>query len=245
MKVKEWLRRNTIPLSIGLALVAGLGLSVGAAWLTGYCQGLVLNLGTEVIGAVATYLLFAWLIGRRELKRDLIARMGSRVHDVAIAAVEELRRYGWLTDGSLRGAILVGAKLEGAILVEANLEHAHLGGADLRGAFLRGANLQRALLVEAHLHHANLTFANLQKADLQKADLGIANLQNADLTEANLKGALLSGTNLEGAILRQANLEEVDYNPHVTLPDGTKWTPDTDMARFTDPDHSDFWRTGT
>jgi hypothetical protein len=232
MKVKEWLRRNTIPLLIGLALVVGLGLSVGAAWLTGYCQGLVLNLGTEVIGAVATYFLFAELIGRRELKADLIARMGSRVHDVAIAAVEELRRYGWLTDGSLRGAILV----------EANLEHAHLGGADLRGAFLRGANLQRALLVEAHLHHANLTFANLQKADLQRADLGITNLQNADLTEANLKGAILSGTNLEGAILRQANLEEIDYNPHVTLPDGTKWTPGTRTARFTDPHHPDFWR---
>jgi hypothetical protein len=26
------------------------------------------------------------------------------------------------------------------------------------------------------------------------------------------------------------------------LPDGTRWTPDTDMERFTDPQHPAFWR---
>jgi hypothetical protein len=28
----------------------------------------------------------------------------------------------------------------------------------------------------------------------------------------------------------------------VTLPDGTNWTSDTDMMRFTDPAHPQFWR---
>jgi len=55
-------------------------------------------------------------------KADLIAQMGSSVKDVAIAAVEELRRHGWLCDGSLQGAILSGANLEGAYLVMANTE---------------------------------------------------------------------------------------------------------------------------
>jgi DNA-binding NtrC family response regulator len=27
-----------------------------------------------------------------------------------------------------------------------------------------------------------------------------------------------------------------------SLPDGTNWTPDTGMARFTDPEHPEFWR---
>jgi hypothetical protein len=27
-----------------------------------------------------------------------------------------------------------------------------------------------------------------------------------------------------------------------TLPDGTKWTLDADVARFNDPDHPEFWR---
>jgi uncharacterized protein YjbI with pentapeptide repeats len=54
---------------------------------------------------------------------------------------------------------------------------------------------------------------------------------------ANLGEVNLGGANLQGAILKRANLDEFTI-----LPDGTKWTPDTDMARFTDPDHPDFWR---
>ena len=38
------------------------------------------------------------------------------------------------------------------------------------------------------------------------------------------------------------NLEKVEFNEKTKLPDGKKWTPDTDMARFTDPEHPDFWR---
>ena len=39
-----------------------------------------------------------------------------------------------------------------------------------------------------------------------------------------------------GARVLGANLE------YTALPDGTSWTPDTDMARFTDPEHLDFRR---
>jgi hypothetical protein len=47
----------------------------------------------------------------------------------------------------------------------------------------------------------------------------------------------LSGANLQGADLTGAKFDE-----NTTLPDGTKWTPDTDMTRFTDPEHPEFWR---
>jgi len=39
-----------------------------------------------------------------------------------------------------------------------------------------------------------------------------------------------------------AHLERAKLAEHTTLPDGTRWKPDTDLARFTDPDHPDFWR---
>ena len=29
------------------------------------------------------------------------------------------------------------------------------------------------------------------------------------------------------------------------LPDGSQWTPETDMARFTDPEHPDYWNRDT
>jgi hypothetical protein len=42
----------------------------------------------------------------------------------------------------------------------------------------------------------------------------------------------LQGTNLAGA----------QFDPQTILPDSTHWMSDTDMARFTDPQHPHFWR---
>ena len=245
MKITAWLRKNIIPLFIGLALAVGLGLSFGAWWLDGYWQGLLLNLGTEAIGAVATYFLFAWLIGRRETKAALIAQMCSSVRERAIAAVEELRQRGWLSNGSLRGAILDHANLPGAYLSRANLQGAHLARADLRRADFLFANLQEARLFYAKLQgaclSANLQGACLRLANLQGADLGGGRLQGAKLPDANLQGANLTRANLKGADLFSANLQGAEFK-HATLPDGTRWTPHTDMARFTNPKHPDYWR---
>ncbi len=213
------LRVGVLLILILVALVSSLG---ALLWGNQEWDGLALNFGTEMAGAVVTYALLELFIGRRERreaereaerkereakKADLIAQLGSQVQDVAIAAAEELRRHGWLYDGSLQGADLA----------EANLQEATLMGADLQRANLVMANLQRAMLA-----HANLQGAYLWEASLQGAYLGMANLQGAHLTGANLQGAYL--------------------DQYTILPDGTRWTPDTDMARFTDPDHPDFWR---
>jgi len=231
--------KSTARLRVGVLLiliVVGLVSSLGTAWRTGDWEGLFLNLGTEMLGAVATYVLLELFIGgreRREAKKAaLIAQMGSSVKDVAVAAAEELARHGWLYDGSLQGANLMEANLQGASLNNAklggvrltwaNLRWANLGGANLQGAILTGANLQEADLFEANLQGVNLWVTNLQEANLDTADL-----QGASLQKANLQGA-----NLEGA----------SFDENTRLPDGTKWTPDTDMARFTDPDHPDFWQ---
>ena len=214
--------------------------------LTGDWGGLLLNLGAELAGALATYGLLELFIKRKEeeetKKADLIAQMGSRVPGEAIRATEELRRHGWLYDASLQGANLGGANLQGAYLGGAKLQGTILSRANLKGAFLCGANLQATFLVEAILWDADLTWADLQGAYLQGARLMSTKLKNADLTGADLKGAILAGTNLEGAILVEANLQGAEFNKHTTLPDGKKWTPDTDMARFTDSKHPDFWR---
>ena len=49
-----------------------------------------------------------------------------------------------------------------------------------------------------------------------------------------------------GAVLGQANLSRADITEgdltDAMLPDGSKWTLETDMVRFTDPAHSGFWR---
>jgi uncharacterized protein YjbI with pentapeptide repeats len=213
---QEATMKSTARLRVGVLLiliVVALASSLWAVWPwpTGDWKGLALNLGTEMAGAVVTYALLELFIGgreRREAKKaDLIAQMGSGVKDVAIAAAEELRRRGWLTDGSLQGANLHEAELPEANLSEADLQRAHLEG------------------------------ANLSEADLRDADLRDADLRGAKLIWANLRGANLGEAELEGAYLGEAKC-----NDNTILPDGTKWTPDTDMARFTDSDHPDFWQ---
>jgi hypothetical protein len=84
--------------------------------------------------------------------------------------------------------------------------------------------------------------ANLRDAGLQAAYLRGASFENATLTGADLTGANLLGTIFTGADLSHAQLAGAFYDEKTVLPDGTFWTPDTDLARFTDPAHPDFWR---
>jgi hypothetical protein len=37
-------------------------------------------------------------------------------------------------------------------------------------------------------------------------------------------------------------LDGAAFSEETTLPDGTRWTPEADLARFTDPAHPHFWR---
>jgi hypothetical protein len=38
------------------------------------------------------------------------------------------------------------------------------------------------------------------------------------------------------------DLRDTQFDEETRLPDDTKWTPDADMSRFTDPKHPEFWR---
>jgi hypothetical protein len=231
-------------------------------------ESAALSLGIELIGAVVTYALFELIIERRERreaekkaletrKAELIAQMGSDVRDVAVPAADELRRQGWLSDGSLRGADLVYADLHGAYLSHADLkrvdfrranlaganlgnahlEQANLSGVNLEGAYLCGANLEGTELLVAHLEDANLGSANLRTTILQSAHLQRADLLGASLQGANLKNANLAGTHLWFADLREAQvtakqLDQAKSLRAATLPDGTKLSEDNWEAEF-------------
>jgi hypothetical protein len=204
-------------------------------------EALALNLGAGLLGAVATYVLLEVFIGRGmrtdERKKQLILELGSRVSDVSVAAASELRKLGWLTDGTLTNAHLAWANLSGAPLAHANL---------------MGAILAEAILTKSDLRKANLCSSSLIKADLNGADLTNATLAGANLENANLTGTILRGaefttnqvSNLLQKLIRLNNLEpfkpnlskakDATFNENTILPDGSKWTAGTDMKRFTE-----------
>jgi len=125
-------------------------------------------------------------------------------------------------------------------VVEEEEEH-ELRGSDMSGAYLRYAELDGA-----DLRHTNFEGAYLFGANLVGANLSDAVLIGANLIGANLAGAIVSGANFSEAHLNGANLIganfEAAYLKGAKLPDKTTWTDNTDMTRFTNPNHPDFWQ---
>ena len=209
------------------------------------------NLGTELASIAVTVLIIDGLNQRREVraqKSRLTRQMNSRARTIASQAVEELRVYGWLADGSLQKAALGEANLEKVDLLAANLEGAYLGWAKLQGAILRRANLQGANLAGAKLQGADLEEANLRGASLVRA-----NLKGARLRAANLEGARLTGANLEEVATRRSQLAQASTLRGATMPNGSRYDGrfnlegDIEQARLLgiNPDHAlemaEFW----
>jgi hypothetical protein len=227
---------------------------------------LLLNLAPEAIGIAVTVLLIDRLNRRREernairaLKDQLIREASSRVNDVAVNAVHQMRKRGWLvgekgllagedlTEANLKGVDFYEASLEGTNFVDADLETAILSRANLKGANLFLVRLQEADLSLANLEGANLSIANLKgaglfEANLQNSDLEGARLISANLKGANLQDAILDSANFENAYLKEANFDGASFNAFTVLPNGQSWTPDIDLWMFIDPEHPNFWQ---
>ncbi len=195
---------------------------------------LIGELNSEFTGALVTGILFLVVLAipserqaERELQERLIREMGSQNNGIALQAVGELKAQNWLFDGTLRSQYFVGA----------NLTAADLWFADVQAAILWDANFSSAELVKANLSYTDLSNANLQGADLSDANFSYANLWRVDLQKSTLKF-----TNFAQADLAEADFSGATFEEDTILPDGSNWSPATDMARFTDPDHPDFWR---
>ena len=139
------------------------------------------------------------------------------------------------------------ADMSNADMRKIDLRKANLDNANLRNALLRESDLTGASLTEADLRNSDLQDALLSEANLQLADLSGANLQDADLDRANLEGAKLDGVNLRNTDMFEANLLDVsmllaEFNENTVLPDEESWSSTVNMARFTDAEHPEFWR---
>ena len=196
-----------------------LGVLGYAEWITKIPGGnIVLDLRAEFIGIGIT----VFIIGNttdarnRAAKRDaekarLIFQMGSPDNNLAIEAVRQLRKRGWLEDGSLKNAYLSNAYLSNVNLSGADLRDSFLIGANLSGAQLFGANLSGTHLFGANLNGATLASAILKEADLSGTDLRAADLEGVNLDGANLRGARLNGARYDGE-----TIWPTDFNPKVS-----------------------------
>lgn len=169
--------RDTLFVLMIMALVAALA----GAWIAGAWDTLLLNLGVEFAGAIVTFILIDQILARNEERKTLNCRVAprirSRVNSVALEALADLRREGWLFDGSLRGS--------------------YLSGANLQDADLQDANLQGVLLIAANLQDAQLINTNLRAAHLGRANLRGAQFLGTNLFDATLEDAILGGATFD------------------------------------------------
>jgi hypothetical protein len=174
------------------------------------------NLSTELASIAVTILIIDRMHQHHDDQREherLVLQMGSPDNGFAIEAVRLLSAQGWLHNGGLAGAHLSHANLENADLHRVNLQGARLGMANLRHTLLNDSDLRGA---------------NLQGANLENGMLAGANLRGTNLNDANLQGARLTAETL--------------LDGQTVLPDLTFWSPGTDLHRFTDVNHAEFWR---
>jgi hypothetical protein len=186
----------------------------------------------------------------KKLKEDLIWKLRTRLDGVAAQASEQLQRHNWVRDGSLKDLVIANANLNNVQLLGANLQGSVLEGSKLKNADLRSANLEEASLDEADLRGADLSGANLHFATLQGANLAGAFLDGADLRGAFLENANLTNATLYGVKLGwsinsddYSILPAAKFDEETILPDGSRWNPEIDMHRFTDPQHSEYIET--
>jgi hypothetical protein len=207
----------------------------GLNWRT-FVIDLYANLGVELCSIGITVLVIDRLnrhAADREQLEEFTWQMRSHSYERMIGAVEGLRFKGWLHDGSLRGIYLARTKLNKTPLEEASLQNACLIGANLHEAGLCYANLQEACLVGANLQHTDLEGANLQGAYLNKVSKEL--LESFDYPTPQEKRSLQE-------FVSELENKQVLFDENTTLPDGSKWAPEADMTRFTNPYHPKFWR---
>lgn len=196
------------------------------------------NTDLRYIKLVDANLQNSWMLGA--------SLTGANLNRTNLQKVELSRvdlRRAFLREAQLQDAVLNASDLTLANLQVANLQNASLTNVIAQGTMMATARLQGASLVGANCENAEFAHAYLENARLvggnfQKAGFYLADLRKTDLRWANFSKAYLVDADFADAM----NIDKAIFDITTTLPDGTKWTPDTDMSRFTDPAHPQFWR---
>ena len=130
--------------------------------------------------------------------RKLILQLRSFESEKVLQAVDELRKHGWLEDGTLDGLELRHAHLETANLSDASLQRVNLSMADMRWTDLCGADLRGAQLNSANLYRANMAEVDLDGVNLIRANLqSVRNLTDNELVRAR---SMFGATMPDGSI---------------------------------------------
>jgi hypothetical protein len=219
-EIKAIWRKNRLllPFSVG-SLMFFAGFIIGTAsymsqpeWLSNFSE----NFWIEAIGILITVIVIDRIYAANSLhdrKILLFNQLKSRANSVAVDALEQIRREGWLDE------VLAYYDNEGG---RASLRHLELQHANLNGIELRNVELRTSKLYETDLRNAKLIGCDLAFSNVRNAFLGNTDLRGCDLFRIEGEFAIHSGSDAS------------------ILPDGTLWSRQTDFSRFSDDSHPEY-----
>lgn len=157
------------PARLTALVLTGAGLLIplaGALALPSYAMGFLAAMLICLPVAAVLFSVDARAQRRRKQAQlsDLLTQVRGENRRGRLLAIEQLRAYGWLKDGSLRGVDLSGLDLQGTNFSGADLRGVNLAGSNLRGADLHWADLTEADLSGVSFKGANMLWANLLAA---------------------------------------------------------------------------------
>lgn len=201
-------------------------------WWTSWLQ----NFSTEMFGAFLTFILFELIVGNREKQRDE-ERTLKRERENFEKMIEQ--------DKALKAQMIeIETARRSEILEQEKEQLIRRMRSSINGETIRAIEELRAhgWLTDGSLQGSNFAWANLRGGKLGWANLQGVNLHFVDLQDAQLAWVKLQGATLNNANLQAAALSLAVFDTNTILPDGNNWTPETDMSRYTDPTHPQFWR---
>jgi uncharacterized protein YjbI with pentapeptide repeats len=146
-----------------------------------------------------------------------------------------------LREATLRNSNFTDANFSRTNFRESNLQGIQWLRTQVLTSDFEGNDFRYSTFPATKLSHTNLKKTNFHRCTFQSAIIMGCFFNNADCSEAQFTAVHFRGVDLIGVNFANAILEgSFDYN--TTLPDGTRWTPDTDLSRFTNPQHPQFWR---
>lgn len=191
------------------------------------------------VRAIADMRMHGWLMGEHGMLAG-VNLANADLHDIDLSGAN-------LSEARLGAADLTGTNLAHADLTRAEMFSVRMQGAVLKHTQMNDANLfssklKRCVFHAASAQNVDFSYTTLEAADFEGANLHGARMLSAMLRNVNFRAAQLGSVNFTNADLMNANFEGAHFDENTLLPDASTWTPQTDLRRFTDSTHAEFWR---
>lgn len=182
-------------------------------------EDLHMEVSTELFGIGLTVILIDSAYefhNKKEKIEELILNAGSKVNEISIHSIEQLRRLNILSTDKMNGQTFWSANLVGAELHYSNLKNCNFGQTQLNNA-----NFNQSNLTGSTFESANLSKASFHNAILKNTKLIMTKLDNTDFFEADFSGADCWSVDFRTCVnLTMDQLGEVSSLWHSIMPDG-------------------------